>query len=69
MQKELIQDLNVSRNDGVKNNIVTGRTQEELASCLSPARAALWLLTNCFILLSLGLLIHKMRIMRLLHGC
>ena len=37
MQKEPIQDLNVSRNNGVKNNIVTGRTQEELASRLSPA--------------------------------
>lgn len=69
MQKELIQDLNVSQNDGVRNNIVTGRTQDELASHLSPASASLWLLTNCFISLSLGLLIHKMRIMRLLHGC
>ena len=39
MQKELIQDLNVSQNDGVKNNIVTGRTQEELASRLCSSMA------------------------------
>lgn len=78
MQKELIQDVMVSLNDGIKHNIITGRFQEQLKSLLnslfqeqipSPAGPALWLLTNCFISLSLGFLIHKIRIMKLLHGC
>ena len=41
MRKELIQDIMVSLNDGVKNNIITGRFQEQPAPCPRPARPAL----------------------------